>query len=40
MVKEYGHLLEDDPVYATKAKAISEMTKDLCEVFTDELTTL
>ena len=40
MVKEYGHLLEDDPVYAAKAKLISEMTKDLCEVFTDELTTL
>lgn len=40
MIKEYGHLLVDDPIYAEKAKIISEMTKDLCEVFTDELTTL
>jgi glycolate oxidase iron-sulfur subunit len=32
MVKEYGHLLRDDPVYAEKAKRISAMTFDLSEV--------
>jgi glycolate oxidase iron-sulfur subunit len=31
-VKEYGHLLAADPVYAVKAKAISALTKDLCEI--------
>ncbi|AMP08510.1 4Fe-4S binding domain protein [Collimonas arenae] len=31
-VKEYGHLLARDPVYAVKAKAISALTKDLCEI--------
>ncbi len=31
-VKEYGHLLKDDPVYRGKAEKISSMTKDLCEV--------
>ena len=30
-VKEYGHILHDDPVYAAKAKHISELTKDLSE---------
>ncbi|MFZ4479416.1 MAG: glycolate oxidase subunit GlcF [Rhodoferax sp.] len=30
-VKEYGHLLQDDPLYATKAARISELTKDLSE---------
>jgi glycolate oxidase iron-sulfur subunit len=32
MVKEYGHLLRDDPVYAEKAKRISAMTFDLSQV--------
>ena len=31
-VKEYGHLLAQDPAYAAKAARISAMTKDLCEV--------
>jgi glycolate oxidase iron-sulfur subunit len=31
-VKEYGHLLAQDPRYAAKAARISAMTKDLCEV--------
>ena len=30
-VKEYGHILQDDPVYADKAKRISELTQDLSE---------
>ena len=32
MVKDYGHLLANDPAYATKAKKISELTKDISEV--------
>ncbi|MFM0286387.1 glycolate oxidase subunit GlcF [Paraburkholderia megapolitana] len=35
-VKEYGHLLHDDPAYAAKAKRISEMTRDLVEVIAAE----
>ncbi|PMS20849.1 glycolate oxidase iron-sulfur subunit [Trinickia dabaoshanensis] len=31
-VKEYGHLLRHDPVYAQKAKRISELALDLVEV--------
>ena len=31
-VKEYGHLLGNDPAYAPKAKRISELTKDLSEI--------
>ena len=31
-VKEYGHLLANDPAYAAKAKRISELTKDLSEI--------
>ncbi len=30
-VKEYGHILQDDPAYAAKAKRISELTQDLSE---------
>ncbi|MDP1999886.1 MAG: glycolate oxidase subunit GlcF [Rhodoferax sp.] len=30
-VKEYGHILHDDPAYAAKAARISELTKDLSE---------
>ncbi len=30
-VKEYGYLLARDPKYATKARRISEMTKDVAE---------
>ena len=36
MVKEYGHLLASDPVYAEKAKTISGMTKDISEVLLNE----
>ncbi len=31
-VKEYGHLLAHDGAYAAKAKRVSEMTLDLCEL--------
>jgi len=31
-VKEYGHLLKDDPQYAEKAKIVSTLCKDLIEV--------
>lgn len=31
-VKEYGHILRDDPVYAEKAKIISSICKDLVEI--------
>jgi glycolate oxidase iron-sulfur subunit len=34
MVKDYGHLLANDPAYATKAKIISALTKDISEVMT------
>ena len=40
MVKEYGHLLRDDPAYAERAARVSAMTRDLCEVlpaFSDPL---
>ncbi|MEP6608212.1 MAG: glycolate oxidase subunit GlcF [Burkholderiaceae bacterium] len=30
-VKEYGYLLASDPAYSTKARRISELTKDLAE---------
>jgi glycolate oxidase iron-sulfur subunit len=30
-VKEYGHILHDDPAYAAKAERISALTKDLSE---------
>ena len=34
-VKEYGHLLADDPAYADKAARISALTKDLSELLPD-----
>lgn len=34
-VKEYGHILQDDPLYAEKAKKISNLTKDLSELLPD-----
>jgi glycolate oxidase iron-sulfur subunit len=34
-VKEYGHLLRDDPRYADKARRISEVARDLGEVLAD-----
>ena len=36
-VKEYGHLLRDDPRYAERAAKISAMTRDLAEVLDAEL---
>jgi glycolate oxidase iron-sulfur subunit len=35
-VKDYGHLLRDDPVYAEKAQRISALTRDLSEVVARE----
>ena len=35
-VKEYGHLLRDDPRYASKAQRVSELARDLVEVLADE----
>jgi len=31
MVKDYGHILKDDPVYAEKARAVSYLTRDISE---------
>lgn len=42
-VKDYGHLLKDDPNYAAKAKAISDLCKDVSEIipeYLDKLVTL
>ena len=35
-IKDYGHLLENDPAYADKAKKVSALAKDLVEVLRDE----
>ncbi|HEV2040598.1 MAG TPA: glycolate oxidase subunit GlcF [Casimicrobiaceae bacterium] len=35
-VKEYGHLLHDDPSYGAKAERVSALTKDICEVLSAE----
>jgi glycolate oxidase iron-sulfur subunit len=32
MVKDYGHVLQDDPAYADKARRISALTRDLSEL--------
>ncbi len=40
MIREYGHLLRDDPAYAAKAERVSGLTRDLAEVlpaFADRL---
>jgi glycolate oxidase iron-sulfur subunit len=37
MVKDYAYLLRDDPDYATKANAISALTKDVSEIIPDYL---
>ncbi len=31
-IKNYGHMLRDDPAYAEKAKAVATIAKDICEV--------
>ncbi|MFI4922527.1 MAG: glycolate oxidase subunit GlcF [Burkholderiales bacterium] len=36
MVKEYGHLLKDDPVYAEKARRVTAIAKDIVEIATEE----
>jgi glycolate oxidase iron-sulfur subunit len=36
MVKDYGHALANDPVYAEKAKRISELSRDISEVIAEE----
>jgi glycolate oxidase iron-sulfur subunit len=35
-VKEYGHYLAQDPVYAAKAKRVSEMARDIIEIISAE----
>jgi len=35
-VKEYGELLQHDPAYAGKARRVSELARDLCEVLERE----
>ncbi len=39
-VKDYGHALATDPVYAQKAKLISSLTRDLSELLPDLVDTL
>ena len=39
-VREYGHMLKDDPVYAAKAERISALTRDLSELLPDLVPTL
>ena len=39
-VKEYAHILRDDPAYAEKAARISALTKDLSEMLPDLVSTL
>ena len=39
-VKEYGHILRDDPAYAAKAARISALTRDLSELLPDLVETL
>ena len=38
-MKEYGHILRDDPVWATRAAAFSAKCKDISEILS-ELTSL
>jgi glycolate oxidase iron-sulfur subunit len=35
-IKDYGHLLAGDPIYASKARRISEMTRDLVQIIAQE----
>jgi len=35
-VKEYVHLLENDPAYAAKARRVSDLTKDISEILMNE----
>lgn len=36
MIKDYGHLLADDPLYAAKAERVAAMTRDLSEILAGE----
>ena len=36
MIKEYGHLLRNDPSYAKRAAAVSERVKDIAQVLASE----
>ena len=38
-VREYGHLLANDPAYREKAARVSALTRDLCEVLPPEAVT-
>lgn len=35
MIKDYGHLLKDDPDYADKAERVSALAKDISEILRD-----
>lgn len=35
MIKDYAHLLQDDPAYAAKAQRVSALAKDLSEILKD-----
>lgn len=39
-VKDYGHLLQHDPVYAEKAARISSLTRDISEIIAAETAAL
>jgi len=36
VIKEYGHLLRDDPAYAAKARRVAELSRDPVEVIAGE----
>jgi len=42
MIKDYAHLLQDDPSYGAKARRVSELSKDIGEILAaeDDLSTL
>ncbi|HID50241.1 MAG TPA: glycolate oxidase subunit GlcF, partial [Chromatiales bacterium] len=40
MIKEYDHLLRQDPAYADKARRVAELTQDLVEILDDHATGL
>jgi glycolate oxidase iron-sulfur subunit len=40
MVKDYGHLLRNDPKYAERARRVSALTRDLSEILPDFADTL
>lgn len=37
MVRDYGHLLRNDPRYAAKAAQVTELTRDVAEVLADRI---